>query len=335
MESPFTGGKTRIEKEHRSLEFRKDKFDIIYHFYVCEDTGEQFTTTELDTLNINQVHNKYREKYGIPFVDEIKKIREKYGLSAVKMSAVLGLGTNVYRNYEAGEMPSVSTGRLIRLAQDPNEFLSLLEMSKNALDEQEYEKVKGKIRTAKSGVGERENLIFDLVFSNKYPNIFNGYRVPDIKRIGYMVRFFAQQNKPFTTALNKFIFYSDFGHFKMYGTSISGISYKAIDRGPVPENYDILYNQIMGKGYAKVKEVDFKDFVGEKYFSDAKPVLEEEELPLSDSELAIMKEVAEKFKNKNTRQIVDMSHEELAWQSNVSDYNTISYEFAFDLKNLF
>lgn len=153
MKSPFTGGATKFEKEPRVLEFRKDSFEVLFHYYVCVDTREQFTTTDIDTLNLNQVHNKYREKYGIPFTDEIKNIREKYGLSAAKMSEVLGLGANIYRNYEAEEMPSVATGRLIRLAQDPEEFAKLLEMSKNSLEQHEYDRVKKEIRSCKKWMG--------------------------------------------------------------------------------------------------------------------------------------------------------------------------------------
>jgi hypothetical protein len=89
MKSPFTGGEAKLEKEVRGFEFRKDTFEVLFHFYICIDTKEQFTTTEIDTLNVNQIHNKYREKYGIPFIDEIRNIRSKYGLSATKC---LGLG---------------------------------------------------------------------------------------------------------------------------------------------------------------------------------------------------------------------------------------------------
>ncbi|MFN0081009.1 MAG: type II toxin-antitoxin system MqsA family antitoxin, partial [Ferruginibacter sp.] len=123
MKSPFTDGETQLKKEQKNFVFRKESFTVLYHYYVCNDTKEQFTTTELDTLNISQVHNKYREKYGIPFTDEIINIRKKYDLNASKMSEVLGLGTNGYRNYEAGEIPSVATGRLIRLAEKPDEFI--------------------------------------------------------------------------------------------------------------------------------------------------------------------------------------------------------------------
>lgn len=144
MRSPNTGGELILKNEQRVFEFRKDSFEVTFNFYLCKDTGEQFTTTESDGMMLVQVHNKYREKYGIPFVEEIKNIRNKYGLSAAKMSEVLGLGANVYRNYEAGEVPSVATGRLIKMAEDPTEFIKLVEMNKKVLDSKEFEKIKKK-----------------------------------------------------------------------------------------------------------------------------------------------------------------------------------------------
>ena len=75
MISPFTGGEVKFSHERRELTYRKEKFEYTALFYVCVDSGELFTTTELDTININQVYNQYRSKYGIPFPDEIKAIR--------------------------------------------------------------------------------------------------------------------------------------------------------------------------------------------------------------------------------------------------------------------
>lgn len=334
MKSPFTGGIAKLEKEIRDFEYRKDKFDVLYHYYVCIDTGEQFTTTELDTLNINQVHNKYREKYGIPFIDEIKNIRGKYGLSAAKMSEVLGLGANVYRNYESGEMPSVSTGRLIRLAEDPGEFKKLFQMSKNTLEPNEYDRVKNKIDHSQSDSSRTEERWKSWLIGNLYPNIFNGYRVPCLERIGSMVRFFAEKNAPFTTALNKLMFYADFGHFKKYGNSISGIYYKALPKGPVPENYGGIYNHVVNAGFARVEEVDFDEFVGERFVpNDPSPQDPDEEL-FSTAELETLTFISEKFKGKNTRQIVEISHEEPAWQHNVGDFQRISFEYGFELRNI-
>ena len=158
MKSPFTGGEITLQREMRMMDFRKESFRVQFQYYVCNDTGEQFTNDELDEANINQVYNQYRAKYGIPFPDEIKEIREQYGLAANKMAEILGLGINVYRNYEAGEVPSVSNGRLIQMVKDPGEFRRLIDYSKNEFMPDELEKITKKINHALHSWSDGDNL---------------------------------------------------------------------------------------------------------------------------------------------------------------------------------
>ena len=334
MKSPFTGGEAILVKELRVLDYRKDSFEVVYHFYKCVDSNEQFTTTELDTLNIGQVHNKYRAKYGIPFTDEIKAIREKYGLSAAKMSEVLGLGINVYRQYESGEIPSVATGRLIRLAEDPQEFQKLIEMSRNTFEPHEYDRVLKKTHQHAEARDEAQAYLYDYLFGAKYPTLLTGFRMPDIDRIGNMVKYFARQISPFTTGLNKLMFYADFGHFKQYGYSISGICYKAIQKGPVPCNYGSIYNYLVNQGYVHVIEKDFGEFVGEQFTTAGNDALIADDNMFTPEELATLEKVAMRFKGKSTKEIVDISHQEEAWRDNVDDFGHISYEYGFGLKNI-
>ena len=113
MTSPFTGGVATLHSEPSSLVFRKETFYFIHQFYECQDTHERFTTTEIDEANMAQVYNQYRAKYGIPFPEEIKRIRQHYALSATKMSEILGFGENQYRLYENGDMPSEANGKVL------------------------------------------------------------------------------------------------------------------------------------------------------------------------------------------------------------------------------
>lgn len=330
MKSPITGKEMRRQKERRTFNYRKDEFDIIYQYYECEDSKEKFTDEELDNLNLKLVHNRYRAKYGIPFTDEITGLRMKYGLSATKMSEVLGLGANIYRNYEAGEMPSVSTGRLIRIAQDPIEFRKLLELSRNVFEPHEFDRVQKKVDHSLHGWGAVTEQIKGWLFENRLPDVFNGYRMPSVERAGCMVKFFAHNNKPYTTALNKLMFYADFGHFKQYGNSISGITYKAKQKGPVPVNYKSLYNEVEKDGFVEAREVAFDDFVGEQFRSSGAINTDE----FSETEIHILKKVSERFKGCTTKQIVNISHSEKAWQENVDNAGRISYEYSFDIKHL-
>jgi len=123
MKSPITGREMKLIKKRRSMDFRKETFEVVFHYYKCADSGEQFTTTAMDEVNMNQVYNQYRDRFNIPFPDEVIRIREKYGLSAVKMSEILGFGVNSYRQYEAGEMPSIANAKLIQMVDDPKFFI--------------------------------------------------------------------------------------------------------------------------------------------------------------------------------------------------------------------
>jgi D-lyxose ketol-isomerase len=52
MKSPITGKQMKLYNEKRLISFNGKTFEINFHYYKCEDSGEQFTTTALDELNI-------------------------------------------------------------------------------------------------------------------------------------------------------------------------------------------------------------------------------------------------------------------------------------------
>ena len=144
--SPLTGKPMRVVYEPDTMTFRGEKFDCIYTSYRDDESGESFTTTESDSAWWNQVTNQYRAKYGIPYTDEIIDVRKRYGVSAAKMSQILGIGVNQYRLYEQGEVPSVSNGRMIRSVMNPKVMLEMVESSKNEMSKSEYERIVSKVK---------------------------------------------------------------------------------------------------------------------------------------------------------------------------------------------
>lgn len=58
--------------------------------------------------------------------NQIKQVREYWGLSAKAMSVVLGFGINTWRQYEHGSPPNKSNGLLVMACNDPYSFLNLL-----------------------------------------------------------------------------------------------------------------------------------------------------------------------------------------------------------------
>ena len=211
-------------QEVRTATFRKEEYSYI-HTGIIDEDGEMWTTTEMDEANIFQVYNKYRIKHGIPFPDEISGIREHYGLSAAKMAQILGFGINQYRMYEDGEVPSVSNARTIIAAREKDVFMSFVEASKSEMSEQEYQRTIKKVEAAD---GDYKTFV--------QPSEYTGFRSLSTDKVANVVRLIISTiGSTFVTKMNKLLFYVDFIHYKNHGYGITGITYKALPFGPVPE----------------------------------------------------------------------------------------------------
>lgn len=334
MKSPITGKEMRLTKERRSMDFRKETFEIVFHYYKCEDSGEQFTTTSLDEVNMNQVYNQYRDKFNIPFLDEIIQIREKYGLSAAKMSEILGFGVNSYRQYEAGEMPSVANAKLIQMVNDPKKFIDMVELC-GTLDEKAKNKY---IQKAQLLAEEKKRNSFDLNFKEyllgkHLADIYSGYRNPNFEKFTEMVVYYSDKLSPFKTKMNKLLFYADFLMFKQSCFSISGVRYKAIDMGPVPNNFQSIFEYLANKDEIDIFTTAFPNGYTGEQFKARKDRKFNAEL-FTENELKTLEKVASVFKETSTNDIIELSHLEEAWKKNAKDKSVISYEYAFELNQI-
>ena len=334
MKSPITGLEMKLTKEQRSMIFRKETFDIVFHYYQCEDSGEQFTSAALDELNMNQVYNQYRDKFKIPFPDEINNIRSKYGLSASKMSEILGFGVNGYRQYEAGEIPSVANAKLIQMVDDPQNFMEMTSLC-GTLDEKARVKY---IQKAIFLAEEKKRNIFNINFKeyllgNHLADIYSGYRNPNFEKITEMVVYFSDKLSPFKTKMNKLLFYADFLMFKQSCFSISGMRYKAIEMGPVPINFQSIFEYLANKDEIDIFTTEFpQGYIGEQFKAkNDRPFRVE---LFSENELNVLEKVANVFKPTSTNQIIEISHLEEAWKKNEKNKSVISYEYAFDLNQM-
>ena len=165
MKSMLTDGEAVLQREIRETEYRKEMFTYEHCNYRDLDTGIEYTTNDMDFDNLEQIYSQYRKRHGIPSPKEIRALRERYGLSAAKMSAILGLGANQYRLYENGEMPSEAIGKMLRSVETPAVFLGYVQNCKNEFSEQDYAKLCQKIEKALIGdIKRKPNLqwFFDL-----------------------------------------------------------------------------------------------------------------------------------------------------------------------------
>jgi putative zinc finger/helix-turn-helix YgiT family protein len=333
MKSPFTGGPVTLKTEEQELEFRNETFKIRAHSYVCEDTGTEFTTDELDEIDIRQVHNLYREKHTIPFPEEMQNIRKKYKLSARKMSLILGFGENQYNKYENGAIPSLSNARLIQSAKNPRDFREYLKDSGIL----EGEKLKKKIAVVEDLIYEEQNspklTLVEYLLGSMKPDEYNGFREPELEKAMHIILYFAMRLKPWETGMNKMMFYTDFLHFKRTCFSISGSAYRAIQYGPVPKRYGALFEEAETQGYINIKydETRYEGSICKQFFPAE--ITFNKKL-FAEDELKTLNDVATGFDGKKTSKISKISHQEAAWTEHIKNKELINYLYAFDLKAL-
>lgn len=327
MKSPFTGNEMKRVCEKRTWKFRGEEYEYIHTAWLCEDSGELFTTDEMDDVGYAQVTNQYRVRYGIPFTDEVVAVREKYGVSAAKMSQILGIGINQWRLYESGEVPSVSNGRMIRSIMNPETFLDYVHSSKNLLGENEYRKLVKKIEDIAnlSKVDEWSRYSHSRIFPCERSQE-NGYGRQSLDHLKNILLYLIGNCKDvFYTKMNKLLFYADFAAYRKSGMSITGLTYRAMEYGPVPVHWDRIYSQ-----FDEIIQVP--RIIGEKEGTELQSIFMPDKNQLTSFEIEILDEICSRFGTMPSSEISRISHDEDAWIECRMTQESIPFEFAFALK---
>ena len=326
LDSPEVRKPIKLIYKPDTVSYRGEDYQCIVTLFEDEDSGETFTTTESDTVWFNQVTNQYRAKYGIPYTDEIIALRERYGVSAAKMSAILGFGVNQYRLYEMGEVPSESNGKMIRGAMNPRVFLDYVESSRNQLTEREYTKITARVKEVINQIPEwyEERAAVGRIFRSRR-GVDNGFAPQSTARLKNLLLYVIQQmGDVFQTKMNKVLFYIDFLSYRDYGMAISGLAYNAIDFGPVPQRWDRVYS-------AFDEIVPLGKLVRDQECIALTATAEADMTCFTDRERAVIDTVCAKLKSLSAHDISELSHQELAWQRHLHQAETIPYEEAFSL----
>ena len=127
------------------------------------------------------------------------------------------------------------------------------------------------------------------------------------------------------TKLNKEMYYVDFYSYKKYGRSISGLAYRAIQYGPVPEHYETVYDHV--QGLIKKSIETSADFEYDLLFCDSPDTS-----ALSKEDINVINQVMSVLVDMKRADVVDLSHKENGWINNKDHHNIIPYDEAYSLK---
>lgn len=294
---------------------------------VCAVCGEELFCEELDAATLVQAYNIYRRKHKLLLPEEIKGIREQYGLSQRSFAKLLNWGDKTIFRYENGSVQDKAHNSLLFFLRDPENMKKYLTENEIALDERQKSKLLNTVEKLQCDRGYREERIFFERFFSETPCEENGYKGFDYEKVCAMVLFFAHRSAELLkTKLMKLLNYSDMIYYKENGISMSGLKYTHLPYGPVPENFDMLLGKMTADHIAHIEVVYENGY--EKH-----QVIPERDTPegvLSEEELDVLERIYIKFKDFGSVDISNYSHQEKGYVS-TKQGEIISYAYAKDI----
>ena len=131
---------THIQEYSDTIEVKGVPISITAEGAFCDECNERLFDRELDNNALLTAYRLYREQKGLLQPEEIKAIREKYNLSQIAFSRLLGFGDKTITRYERGSLQDESPDTLIASVNNPKTMMEILSKRKTRISKSEYEK---------------------------------------------------------------------------------------------------------------------------------------------------------------------------------------------------
>ena len=319
---------TKIITKKESYDVCGEQIEVEAQVLVCAECGEEFYCEELDNATLVTVYNEYRRRHKLLLPEEIKKIREQYGLSQRSFAKLLNWGDKTICRYENGSVQDKAHNSLLLFLREPENMKTYLTENEIAIDERQKAKLLDTVEKLEQDTEYRTGRRFFELFFSRIPCEENGFKGFDYEKLCAMVLFFAHKSSELLkTKLMKLLNYSDMIFYKENGISISGLKYAHLPYGPVPENFDMLFGKMSADHIAHIEVVYDNGY--EKH-----QVIPECDIPagvLSEEELDVLERIYVKFKDFGSVDISNYSHKEKGYSSTKKG-EIISYSYAKNIQ---
>ena len=319
---------TKVITKRESYDVCGESVEVDAQILVCAECGEEFYCEELDNATLIRAYNEYRRRHKLLLPEEIKKIREQYGLSQRSFAKLLNWGDKTICRYENGSIQDKAHNSLLLFLREPENMRTYLTENEIVLDERQKAKLLDTVDKLEQDKEYRAGRRFFEIFFSRIPSEENGFKGFDYEKLCAMVLFFAHKSTGLLkTKLMKLLNYSDMVFYKENGISISGLKYAHLPYGPVPDNFDIILGKMAADHLAHIEVI--YDGAYEKH--QVVPECDVPEGVLSDSEVEMLNRIYEKFKSFGSVEISDYSHKEKGYNATKTG-QIISYAYAMDIE---
>lgn len=319
---------TQIITKRESYDVCGENVEVEAQVLVCAECGEEFYSEELDNTTLVRAYNEYRIRHKLLLPEEIKKIREQYGLSQRSFAKLLNWGDKTICRYENGSIQDKAHNSLLLFLREPENMRTYLVENEVDFNERQKDKLLVVVEKLEQNEEYRTGRKFFNRFFAKVPCEENGYKAFDYDKFCAMVLFFSHRSTELLkTKLMKLLNYSDMIYYKENGISISGVRYAHLPYGPVPENFDLLLGTMAADHIAHIEV--FYDNGYEKH--QVVPEEEMQEGVLTENELNVLERIYSKFESFGSVDISNYSHKEKGYMETKKG-EIISYAYAKDIE---
>ena len=291
--------------------------------YYCDKADEYYESGDMIDRNDTAMKDAYRKKMGLLTSEEIRNVRQQYSVNQTDLSTILGWGAKTITRYESHQVQDAAHDSILRkIGDDPEWFLKLLKQARNKISAVNYEKI---FKAASEYFELKKNEYKKRAIEAKYANIpiaFCGGKSLDLNKVVDVIRYYANSSQLkylFKVKLMKLLWYADILSFKRRQESMTGLAYRALSMGAVPEGHAEII-ELDGVIY---EEIDINQDSAYKFCTDHNPIYPN----LTKEDMEILDEVISEFSNFTKNEIVERMHQEKAYQETASG-NFIRYEYA-------
>ncbi len=142
------------------LKVRGENIEVTSKIYYCPEGVHYFYGVTDEEEKFQIAYREYRKRKGLLQPEEIKKIREQYGLSQKSFARLLDWGDITIHRYESGAIQDTVHNDFLLLIKDFDNFKKYFDTKKNFIEPEIARKVEEKIVEIEKA---RNSQTFDLL----------------------------------------------------------------------------------------------------------------------------------------------------------------------------
>ncbi len=308
-------------RKRETVTVRGEKIAVQAAYWRCRTCGEEFEGPGARD-EVAEAYALYRKKKGLMPPDEIKRLREGYGLTQGELAKILGFGAVTLSRYENGMLQTTAQDRILQVLLDPRAFWVFCKRSAEVGDvpPETLARIREKVLQGLTDMAPLDPAV--QMALEHGADQFSGARRFDPEKFRGAVLFLCETPR-WKTTMNKLLFYADFICYRDHGRSITGARYAHAPFGPCPDKFESLFAWLADRKDIEIRETLVGKYTGEEIRALAKP----DAGLFSGRELQILKSVRARLGRLTAKALSDLSHKEQGYRE-AKDGELISYRYA-------